>query len=135
MLSELCLDSTFWICFWDIWLFIDVVVFFFAFFSSYQPLELFLLSKKIVYDKEIFVNLVKECKVRKLFREKLWQISHYRVVFQLLSHILLFVTPWTLVHQAPLSSTISWSLLKLQFEQRVSDAIQPSHPLSPPSPH
>ena len=35
------------------------------------------------------------------------------VVFQSLSHIQLFETPWTAAHQAPLSSTISWSLLKL----------------------
>ena len=47
-----------------------VVFFFFAFFSSYQPLKLFLLSKKIVYDKEIFVNLVKECKVSKINQRK-----------------------------------------------------------------
>ena len=32
---------------------------------------------------------------------------------QLLSHVLLFVTPWTAVHQASLSFPISWSLLKL----------------------
>ena len=35
------------------------------------------------------------------------------VVVQLLSPVWLFVTPWTAVHQAPLSFTISWSLLKL----------------------
>ena len=32
---------------------------------------------------------------------------------QLLSRVQLFVTPWTSAHQASLSSTISWSLLKL----------------------
>ena len=32
---------------------------------------------------------------------------------QLLSHVLLFVTPWTAACQASLSFTISWSLLKL----------------------
>ena len=32
---------------------------------------------------------------------------------QLLSHVLLFATPWTAAHQASLSITISWSLLKL----------------------
>ena len=32
---------------------------------------------------------------------------------QLLSHVQLFVTPWTAVHQASLSITNSWSLLKL----------------------
>ena len=34
------------------------------------------------------------------------------IVVQLLSHVQLFVTPWTVAHQAPLSSTISQSLLK-----------------------
>ena len=49
---------------------------------------------------------------------------------QLLSPVQLFVTPWTAARQASLSITNSWSLLKLH---RVSDAIQPSHPLSSPS--
>ena len=35
------------------------------------------------------------------------------VVVQLLSHVWLFVTPWTVPCQASLSFTISWSLLKL----------------------
>ena len=35
------------------------------------------------------------------------------VVDQLLSHIQLFVTPWTAAHQASLFFTVSWSLLKL----------------------
>ena len=33
--------------------------------------------------------------------------------FQLLSHVWLFVTPWTAAYQASLSITNSWSLLKL----------------------
>ena len=41
-------------------------------------------------------------------------------------------TPWTAAHQASLSITNSRSLLKLVH--RVGDAIQPSHPLSSPSP-
>ena len=32
---------------------------------------------------------------------------------QLLSHVRLFATPWTAAHQASLSFSISWSLLKL----------------------
>ena len=36
-----------------------------------------------------------------------------RVVVQLLNHVWLFATPWTAVHHASLSFTISWSLLKL----------------------
>ena len=35
------------------------------------------------------------------------------VVVQSLSHFQLFVTPWTAACQSPLSSTVSWSLLKL----------------------
>ena len=34
------------------------------------------------------------------------------IVVQLFSHVQLFATPWTAACQAPLSSTISWSLLK-----------------------
>ena len=44
----------------------------------------------------------------------------------------LFVTPWAAVQQAFLSFAISQSLLKL-MDHWVSDAIQPSHPLLPPS--
>ena len=50
----------------------------------------------------------------------------------LLSHVQLFATPWTAAYQASLSSTNSQSLLKLIHQ--VGDAIQPSHPLSSPSP-
>ena len=55
------------------------------------------------------------------------------VVVQSLSHVWLFATPWTAARQAPMSFTISWSLLKF-MSNWVSDAIQPSHPLSSPSP-
>ena len=41
------------------------------------------------------------------------------------------VTPWTAAHQASWSF-ISWSLFELVH--RVSDAVQPSHPLPSPSP-
>ena len=33
------------------------------------------------------------------------------IIVQSLSHVWLFVTPWTVAHQAPLSSIISWNLL------------------------
>ena len=52
---------------------------------------------------------------------------------QSLSRVRLFVTPWTAAHQASLSITNSWSLLKL-MSHRVGDAIQPPHPLSSLSP-
>ena len=54
------------------------------------------------------------------------------VVVQLLTHVQLFVTPWTAAHQASLSITISGSLLKLLSIQ-VDDAIQLSYPLLPTS--
>ena len=41
----------------------------------------------------------------------LWIIQFSSV--KLLSHVQLFVTPWTAAHQASLSFTISWSLHKL----------------------
>ena len=34
------------------------------------------------------------------------------VVVQLLSHVRIFATPWTVPCQAPLSSTVSWNLLE-----------------------
>ena len=54
------------------------------------------------------------------------------VLLQSLSCVQLFVTPWTAALQASVSFTIARSLLKLLC--RVSDAIQPSHPLTSPSP-
>ena len=51
------------------------------------------------------------------------------VVVQSLSCVQLFVTPWAVAHQASLPITINWSLLN----SCVNDAIQPSHPLLPPS--
>ena len=49
---------------------------------------------------------------------------------QSLSHVRLFVTPWTAAHQASLSITNSWSLLKLISIELVI----PSNHLSSPSP-
>ena len=43
----------------------------------------------------------------------------YNVVFQLLSHIWLFATPWTPAQKASLSFTISLSLLKLMSTELV----------------
>ena len=52
---------------------------------------------------------------------------------QSLSRVQLSATPWITAHQVSLSITNSQSLLKLNVHQ-VGDAIQPSHPLSSPSP-
>ena len=59
-----------------------------------------------------------------------WLISQS---IQSLSYVRLFVTPWKAALQASLFITNSRSLLKL-IARRVSDVIQPSHPLSSPSP-
>ena len=54
------------------------------------------------------------------------------VVVQLLSHFLFFAHLWTAAYQASLSFTVS-EFAQIQVHL-VGDAIQPSHPLSPPSP-
>ena len=43
----------------------------------------------------------------------------YTVVVQLLSHVLFFATPWSAVHQAPLSFTIPQSLLRFMAIESV----------------
>ena len=52
---------------------------------------------------------------------------------QSFSRVRLFVTPWNAARQASLSITNSRSSIRLNIH-RVSDVIQPSHPLSSPSP-
>ena len=66
--------------------------------------------------------------VRKCTDQKL---SHWRIVVQSLSHVQLFVTPWTAARQASLSFTISWSLLKLMSTESVmpSNHLILCHPL------
>ena len=64
--------------------------------------------------------------------EKYWVDFICIVVVQSLNHVWHFATPWTAVHQASLSLTISLSLLS--HVHWVDDAIQQSRPLSPPSP-
>ena len=65
-----------------------------------------------------------------LFRQKLQ--NQFSSV-QLLCHVWLFATPWIAARQASLSISNSRSSLRLHVHG-VSDAIQPSHPLSSPSP-
>ena len=61
-----------------------------------------------------------------------WFIYQFSSV-QSLSHVWLFANPWIAARQASLSITNSKILLKLNIH-RIGDAIQPSHPLSSPSP-
>ena len=51
---------------------------------------------------------------------------------QSLGHVRFFATPWTAARQASLSITNSW-FIQIHVNW-VNDAIQPSHPLSSPSP-
>ena len=48
-----------------------------------------------------------------------WQRTWYASSVQSLSHVRLFATPWTEAHQASLSITNSWSLLKLMSIESV----------------
>ena len=54
---------------------------------------------------------------------KCW-IRFLSVVVQSLNHVWLFATPWTAVHQASLTTTISWSLLKLMSIESVMPSNQ-----------
>ena len=47
------------------------------------------------------------------------------VIVQLLSHVQLFVTPWTKACQASLSFTVSWNLLKLMS---IESTMPSNHP-------
>ena len=55
--------------------------------------------------------------------------SFVAAVVQLLNHVLLFATPWIVAHQAPLSSTISWSLLKFMFIESTESVMLSNHPV------
>ena len=64
----------------------------------------------------IAVQVAPYCKIQ----QELSPTSHPLVVgVQFLSHVRLFVTPWSAARQASLSITSSWSLLKLLFIESV----------------
>ena len=95
----------------------------------------------------ILVNILSPCglesvtsslcaSVSLFLKRRIWSICIKDLLVssvQSLSHVRLFETPWTVAHQASLSITNSWSMLRLTFIES-TDAIQPSHPLSSPSP-
>ena len=62
----------------------------------------------------------------------LYSLEHFSSV-QSLSHVRLFATPWTAAHQASLVYHQLPELAQTHVH-RVDDAIQPSYPLSSPSP-
>ena len=51
-------------------------------------------------------------------------LEPFVVSVQLLSHAWLFLTPWTAAHQASLSFTVSWILLKLMSTESVMSSNQ-----------
>ena len=65
--------------------------------------------------------------------EPFWALLGSLVVFQSLSCVWLSATLWTAACQTSLFFTISWSFAQTRVHQ-VGDAIQPSCPLSSPSP-
>ena len=60
--------------------------------------------------------------------------DYIAVLVESLSHIWLLVTTWIATHQASLSFTISRNLFRIHV-YCAGDAMQPSNPLSTPSPH
>ena len=54
-------------------------------------------------------------------------------IVQLLSHVQGFATPWPAARQAPLSSTVSQSLLKFKSIESLMPSNHPLHSLPPPS--
>ena len=64
----------------------------------------------------------KETEVQIIFCNKVFLCACLPSLF---SHVQLFVTPRTAAHQAPLSSTVSWSLLKFTS----IEPVMPSNPL------
>ena len=64
--------------------------------------------------------------------ENLVLVTHQALValvLQSLSRVRLFATPWTPVHQASLSFTISWSLLRVVQSVMLSNRLVLCHPL------
>ena len=59
--------------------------------------------------------------------------KYFYEIDQSLSHVQLFATPWIAARQASLSITYLPEFTQTHVH-RVGDAIQPSHPLSSPSP-
>ena len=80
-------------------------------FSFYQ-------SKKLIPSAYIFLN-------KAIWHTWSQHIVNMKIVVQLLNHVWLFATPWTAAHQASLSFTISWSLLKLMS----TESMMPSNHL------
>ena len=100
--------------------------------SFWEPCKLLQKVHIFPISGKAFLNCLQCMKLR---AEIMWLNNTFYNTFgsvQSLSCAWLFVTPWTAACHASLSITNSWSLLKLVHW--VGDTIQPSHPLSSPSP-
>ena len=84
---------------------------------------------QIIEEKYVFYPIRQVCKSQNKFGyfEAVWvkSLEDYihvlvlHVIVQLLSHIRLFVTPWTAAHQASLSFTFFWGLLRFMSIESV----------------
>ena len=79
-----------------------------------------------------FWNYLAFCMIQQMLT--VWPLVPQFSSIQSLSHVWLFAAPWTTARQASCPSLISQSLLKLMSIESVMTTIQPSHPLSSPSP-
>ena len=89
------------------------------------------LNRCLLYYRQILYQLsYKEAHVSLLGLSKK-VLTKFRFVVLSLSCVQLFATPWTTPHQAPLFSTISWSLLKFMSTDSVmlSNHLILCHPL------
>ena len=110
----------------------------FLFSSSVCSCRLFLISSTSVRSILFlsFIVLIFAWKVPLVSLNFLKRSLVFPILFssvQLLSRAWLFVTPWTTARQASLSINNSHEFIQTHAHQ-VSDATQPSHPLSSPSP-
>ena len=99
--------------------------------SHVFPPLFILLSFSCYHNNDILLSL----SYSELFISNMVSISRLLSSVQLLSHVQLFVTPWTVAHQASLSITNAWSLLKLISIKSVmpSNHLILCHPLLSPS--
>ena len=72
-----------------------------------------------IYIEELFKTIIKDRLKGGKILYSTQTISRITPIVPSLSHVQLFATPWTAARHSSLSSTISWSLLKLMSIQSV----------------
>jgi len=93
-----------------------------------KDLDRYLTEEGIQHTKDAHWDYVMIQSLWKTVEQFLTKLTHCdHVVVQSLSRVRLFVTPWTAAHQASLSFTLSWSLLRFMFTESVM------HPTISPS--